>query len=113
MTVKYLYLAEKSPVSKTEWAEYCHMTAAKTQLYVRSSTKTLNARKNPLNLLSRGKRDFLEQCKNICMQNIEKKVSLEYYMNYYIRRFFSIGLLFYVFLKNHIMKLLSLVFSNL
>ena len=54
------------------------MTAAKTQLYVRSSTKTLNARKNPLNLLSRGKRDFLEQCKNICMQNIEKKVSLEY-----------------------------------
>ena len=53
------------------------MTAAKTQLYVRSSTKTLNSRKNPLNLLSRGKRDFLEQCKNICMQNIEKMVSLE------------------------------------
>ena len=111
MTVKYLYFAEKSPVSKAEWAEYCHMTAAKTQLYVRSSTKTLNARKNPLNLLSRGKRDFLEQCKNICMQNIEKKVSLEY-MIYHIRRFFSIGLLFYVFLNNRIMKLLSLVFFS-
>ena len=83
MTVKYLYFAEKSPVSEAELAEYCHMTAAKTQLYVRSSTKTLDARKNPLNLLSRGKRDFLEQCKNICMQNIEKKISLEY-MNYYI-----------------------------
>ena len=110
MTVKYLYFAEKSPVSEAEWAVYCHMTAAKTQLYVRSSTKTLNARKNPLNLLSRGKRDFLEQCKNIFMQNIEKKVSLEYYMNYYIRRFFlSIGLLFYVFSKNHS---ISLVISN-
>ena len=83
MTVKYLYLAEKSPVSEAEWAEYCHMTAAKTQLYVRSSTKTLNARKNPLNLLSRGKQDFLKQCKNICMQNIEKRVSLEY-INYII-----------------------------